>query len=220
MTGIYDHTGGKKDKKRFRREKSGQPDCDYALGDSSQGMTEIYDHTGGKKDKKRFRQEKSGQPDCDYALGDSSQGMTGIYDHTGGKKDKKRFRREESGQPDCDYALGDSSQGMTGIYDHTGGKKDKKRFRREESGQPVIFDAAKTDDVRKKAKQIWAPTEIAAVMKHFQNHIARGKLVSKVQCQQCKTAEHPALASRSVQNIRDFVRNRGVSLKRKRVQNV
>ncbi|KAG1946088.1 hypothetical protein F2P79_013653 [Pimephales promelas] len=117
-----------------------------------------------------------------------------------------------------DPDLGDSSQGMTGIHNHGDGKKHKKRTRREEFDQTVIFGAAKTDDARRKVKQMWSPKEISAVMKHFRNHIARGKLVSKIECEQCKTAEHPALASRSVQNIRDFVRNRGVSLKRKQVQ--
>lgn len=71
------------------------------------------------------------------------------------------------------------------------------------------------DDPRRKQKQQWSPTEVAAVMRHFRDHIKKGKLATKIECQQCKTAEHPALTSRTVQNIRDFVRNRGVSLKKK-----
>ncbi|XP_039538947.1 uncharacterized protein LOC120486844 isoform X6 [Pimephales promelas] len=218
MTGIHNHGDGKKHKKRTRREEFDQTDVDPDLGDSSQGMTGIHNHGDGKKHKKRTRREEFDQTDVDPDLGDSSQGMTGIHNHGDGKKHKKRTRREEFDQTDVDPDLGDSSQGMTGIHNHGDGKKHKKRTRREEFDQTVIFGAAKTDDARRKVKQMWSPKEISAVMKHFRNHIARGKLVSKIECEQCKTAEHPALASRSVQNIRDFVRNRGVSLKRKQVQ--
>ncbi|KAK7132944.1 hypothetical protein R3I94_014987 [Phoxinus phoxinus] len=71
------------------------------------------------------------------------------------------------------------------------------------------------DDAKRKQKQAWSPTEIAAVQRHFRDHIARGKLATKIECQQCKNAEHPALATRTLQNIRDFVRNRGLTLKKK-----
>lgn len=60
----------------------------------------------------------------------------------------------------------------------------------------------------------WSPKEVAAIMRHFKHHILKGKLATMIECQQCKKAEHPVLASRSVQNIRDFVRNRGVTLKK------
>ncbi|CAM4572114.1 unnamed protein product [Leuciscus chuanchicus] len=46
MGGIYDNTGGKKDRKRIRREETEQPDIDSDMGDSSQGMRGIYDKTG------------------------------------------------------------------------------------------------------------------------------------------------------------------------------
>lgn len=39
-------------------------------------------------------------------------------------------------------------------------------------------------------------------MKHFGEHIKKGKLATIIECQQCKTAEDPALAGRSIQNIR------------------
>lgn len=81
-----------------------------------------------------------------------------------------------------------------------------------------LENSAERDDARRNQKRIWSPTEIAAVMRHFRNHIARGKLATKIECQQCKNAEHPAFASRSVQNIRDFVRNRGLTLKKKQSQ--
>lgn len=85
----------------------------------------------------------------------------------------------------------------------------------------VPENPAEKKDARRKQKQQWSPTEIAAVMRHFKNHITQGKLATKIDCQQCKNAEHPALANRSLQNIRDFVRNRGLTEKRKRqAQNI
>ena len=51
-------------------------------------------------------------------------------------------------------------------------------------------------------------------MKHFKTHIANGHLASKLECEQCKCAEHAILANRTPQNIRDFVRNKGIMLKR------
>lgn len=64
-------------------------------------------------------------------------------------------------------------------------------------------------------KRPWSKTEISAVMKHFKTHITNGDLATKVECEQCKIAEHPALIDRSLQNIRDFVRNRGLTVKKK-----
>ncbi|KAK7149153.1 hypothetical protein R3I94_008685 [Phoxinus phoxinus] len=34
------------------------------------------------------------------------------------------------------------------------------------------------DDAKRKQKQAWSPTEIAAVQRHFRDHIARGKLAT------------------------------------------
>ncbi|XP_067460385.1 uncharacterized protein [Thunnus thynnus] len=68
---------------------------------------------------------------------------------------------------------------------------------------------------RRKRKQQWSPSEVAAALRHFKTLINNGKLATVIECQQCKTAEHPALANRTVQNIRDFVRNHGISLKKK-----
>lgn len=70
-------------------------------------------------------------------------------------------------------------------------------------------------DPRRKQKKKWSPAEVAAVMRHFDRIIKKGKTVSKVECEQCKTAEHPILENRTIQNIRDFVRNRGTTLKKK-----
>lgn len=49
----------------------------------------------------------------------------------------------------------------------------------------------------------------------FFGFIAKSKLATMIECQQRKSAEHPALVNSSHQNIRDFVRNRGVTLKKK-----
>lgn len=66
-------------------------------------------------------------------------------------------------------------------------------------------------------KRPWSKTEVSAVMKHFKTHIFKGHLASKIECEQCKRAEDAALRDRTVQNIRDFVRNRGLMIKRKSV---
>nr|XP_055039065.1 uncharacterized protein LOC129426651 [Misgurnus anguillicaudatus] len=68
----------------------------------------------------------------------------------------------------------------------------------------ILENSAERGDARRIQKRVWSPTEISAVMRHFRNHIAKGKLATKIECLQCKNAEHPALDSRSVQNIRDF----------------
>ncbi|KAG8001735.1 hypothetical protein GBF38_010519, partial [Nibea albiflora] len=73
---------------------------------------------------------------------------------------------------------------------------------------------AEGNNARRKQKRQWSPKEVAAIMRHFKRHILKGKLATMIECQQCKKAEDPVLASRSVQNIRDFVRNRGVTLKK------
>lgn len=56
--------------------------------------------------------------------------------------------------------------------------------------------------------------EVAAVMRHFRDHISNGKLATKTECSHCNLVEDPLLAQRTVPNIRDFVRNRGMSAKR------
>ncbi|KAF4114370.1 uncharacterized protein LOC131539370 isoform X2 [Onychostoma macrolepis] len=68
---------------------------------------------------------------------------------------------------------------------------------------------------RRMVKRPWSPNEVNAVMKHFKAHISNGHLVTTAECKQCKAAEDPVLRERTVQNIRDFVRNRGLQLKKK-----
>ncbi|XP_058241495.1 uncharacterized protein LOC131350517 [Hemibagrus wyckioides] len=60
----------------------------------------------------------------------------------------------------------------------------------------------------------WSPDEVNAVMKHFKSHILKGHLATKAECEQCKRAEGPVLKERTIQNIRDFVRNRGVQFRK------
>lgn len=61
----------------------------------------------------------------------------------------------------------------------------------------------------------WSQNEVKAVMKHFKTHILKGHLATKAECEHCKNAQDPVLRDRTVQNIRDFVRNRGLMLKKK-----
>ncbi|XP_056611303.1 uncharacterized protein LOC130427704 isoform X2 [Triplophysa dalaica] len=68
---------------------------------------------------------------------------------------------------------------------------------------------------RRVVKRPWSQMEVNAVMKHFKAHILKGHLATKTECEQCKNAEDPVLGERTVQNIRDFVRNRGLMFKKK-----
>ncbi|XP_062264786.1 uncharacterized protein LOC133971452 isoform X2 [Platichthys flesus] len=73
-------------------------------------------------------------------------------------------------------------------------------------------------DSRKVKKKIWSKAEVAAVMRHFKSHIIKGRLATKYECSHCKMVEGSVLAQRTVQNIRDFVRNRGITAKRQTEQ--
>ncbi|XP_076841896.1 uncharacterized protein LOC143486014 [Brachyhypopomus gauderio] len=86
---------------------------------------------------------------------------------------------------------------------------------------PVCNDntAAEIKGPGKRTKTLWSKQEVMAVMKHFKPHITKGKLATMGECQQCKDAEDPVLAGRTVQNIRDFVRNRGKTFQRKAQSN-
>ncbi|KAI4822623.1 hypothetical protein KUCAC02_008155 [Chaenocephalus aceratus] len=69
-------------------------------------------------------------------------------------------------------------------------------------------------NARRTIKKWWAKDEVAAVMRHFKCHIAKGNLATKSECQHCKLVEGKVLDERTVQNVRDFVRNRGIARKR------
>lgn len=77
-----------------------------------------------------------------------------------------------------------------------------------------LQDACPDNEVRRAPKKPWSKAEVNAVMRHFKDHISKGQLVTKTECTHCKMAEGSVLAQRTVQNIRDFVRNRGVTAKR------
>ncbi|KAL6479743.1 hypothetical protein MHYP_G00107760 [Metynnis hypsauchen] len=85
--------------------------------------------------------------------------------------------------------------------------------------QTVCSDSIATEikNPRKKTRTQWSKQEVKAVMKHFKPHITKGKLATMAECQQCKDAEDPVLAGRTLQNIRDFVRNRGITFKKNSV---
>lgn len=75
-------------------------------------------------------------------------------------------------------------------------------------------DAAPANESRRVIKKAWSKAEVGAVMRHFKDHISKGKLATKNECSHCKLVEGPVLDQRTAQNIRDFVRNRGVTAKR------
>ncbi|CAL8275830.1 unnamed protein product [Arctogadus glacialis] len=74
-------------------------------------------------------------------------------------------------------------------------------------------DSGKEHGSWRKAK-VWSKVEVAAVMRHFKGKIQEGKLASVNECNHCKAVEAPTLKDRTVQNLRDFVRNRGITAKR------
>ncbi|XP_076733341.1 uncharacterized protein LOC112431519 [Maylandia zebra] len=80
-------------------------------------------------------------------------------------------------------------------------------------------NAAQSHNSRRAPKNMWSKAEVAAVMRHLKDHINEGKLATKNECSHCKLVEDPVLAGRTVQNIRDFVRNRGLTAKRQKKMN-
>ncbi|CAM4568673.1 unnamed protein product [Leuciscus chuanchicus] len=77
-------------------------------------------------------------------------------------------------------------------------------------------DNRRETKLRKIVRRQWSSNEVNAVMKHFKVHISKGHLATTAECARCKTVEGTVLRERTVQNIRDFVRNRGLRLKNKR----
>ncbi|XP_033970389.1 uncharacterized protein LOC117469991 isoform X2 [Trematomus bernacchii] len=70
------------------------------------------------------------------------------------------------------------------------------------------------ENARNIVKKVWAKDEVAAVMRHFKLYIDKGHRATKSECQHCKLVEGKVLDERTVQNVRDFVRNRGIARKR------
>ncbi|XP_073667997.1 uncharacterized protein [Paramisgurnus dabryanus] len=85
----------------------------------------------------------------------------------------------------------------------------------QEACQNEVIGSVEHRGTADKKKRMWSKAEVAAVMRHFKVHIVKGNLATKSECLQCKSAEEPVLQNRSVQNIRDFVRNRGITAKRR-----
>ncbi|TRY56588.1 hypothetical protein DNTS_008415 [Danionella cerebrum] len=67
---------------------------------------------------------------------------------------------------------------------------------------------------RRCVKRPWSEEEIHAVMKHMRPFIENGVTVTNGQCLNCKEKEPHVLEKRTIQNIRDFVRNRGLAFKK------
>ncbi|XP_073714013.1 uncharacterized protein [Misgurnus anguillicaudatus] len=84
------------------------------------------------------------------------------------------------------------------------------------SGSPHLPDSVTQGSrvSRRCVKRPWSEEEIHAVMKHMRPFIENGVTVNNEQCLKCKEKEQPILETRSIQNIRDFVRNRGLAFKR------
>ncbi|XP_041967748.1 uncharacterized protein LOC121724899 isoform X8 [Alosa sapidissima] len=85
------------------------------------------------------------------------------------------------------------------------------------SGSPHLPDSVTQGfcvSSRRCTKRPWSEEEIQAVMKHLRPFVENGVTATSGQCLECKEKEHPILETRSIQNIRDFVRNRGLAFKR------
>ena len=78
-----------------------------------------------------------------------------------------------------------------------------------------VFNTGKhiPSERRRCVKRPWSETKAKAVMKHMKPYILNGLLVMSAQCALCKEKEHSALEGRTIQNIRDFVRNNGLKKK-------
>lgn len=64
-------------------------------------------------------------------------------------------------------------------------------------------------------KVLWTREEKIAIMRHFKKHIYYGRLATIKECRRCQMMEQPVLNGRTIQKIRDFVRNAGISFMRK-----
>ncbi|XP_056088670.1 uncharacterized protein LOC130087901 [Rhinichthys klamathensis goyatoka] len=102
-----------------------------------------------------------------------------------------------------------SKEGMKLTQDKTESSNGKSQMNQDET------ENSRETKLRRIVKRPWSPNEVNAVMKHFRVHISKGHLATKAECEQCKAAEDPLLRERTAQNIRDFVRNRGLMLKKK-----
>ncbi|XP_028985935.1 uncharacterized protein LOC114843500 [Betta splendens] len=123
--------------------------------------------------------------------------------------DREKKTKKREGEVDDDHALA-ASEVDSGIWPSE--PMDSKEQGGEDS---TIDEIAEEPNPMRKPKRLWSKAEVTAVMRHFKDHVLEGRRATKNECCQCKRAEAPVLDERTVQNIRDFVRNRGVSVKRK-----
>ncbi|XP_017332097.1 uncharacterized protein LOC108270188 isoform X5 [Ictalurus punctatus] len=82
------------------------------------------------------------------------------------------------------------------------------------AGKPAQQQAEQQLNVLMK-KVLWTREEKIAIMKHFKKHIYYGRLATIKECRRCQMMEQPVLNGRTIQKIRDFVRNAGISFMRK-----
>ncbi|KAK0134660.1 hypothetical protein N1851_029728 [Merluccius polli] len=76
-----------------------------------------------------------------------------------------------------------------------------------------LINIKREDDPKR--KRPWSETEVKSVMKYFKRHIFNAQNATNRECEQCKNGEDPIVKDRSIQYIQDFVRNRGLSYKKK-----
>ncbi|XP_054865957.1 uncharacterized protein LOC118470098 isoform X2 [Amphiprion ocellaris] len=167
----------------------GGGDGDIGGGDDDDGSGDSNDGGGGGDN------DDGGDDESDRALGlrGKRKRMELTKDETKAFKEKRK--RMESTQDEASTSRGQKN--LLAIQSEVTSSKEVKS--------------------RRCVKKPWRKNEVSAVMKHFKTHISKGHLATKLECEQCKRAEHAALRDRTTQNIRDFVRNRGLMVKRKSV---
>ncbi|KAJ8379773.1 hypothetical protein SKAU_G00005510 [Synaphobranchus kaupii] len=87
----------------------------------------------------------------------------------------------------------------------------------EDHGPDLENESVTTPMRRRPVRRPWSKAELSAVMRHFKGHIIKGHLARVKECESCLKAEAPILNTRTTWNIRDFVRNRGVSYRKRRL---
>ncbi|XP_051743094.1 uncharacterized protein LOC127508770 isoform X1 [Ctenopharyngodon idella] len=126
-------------------------------------------------------------------------------------EDEISMTDSDASDPDESDSEDDAPAGAAGVSSNA----DVQKMPIEKVTEVSQENKSEAENPRKGQKVYWSNAEVTAVMKHFKAHITKGKLATLTECKQCKTAEEPVLGKRSAQNIRDFVRNRGISVKRK-----
>ncbi|XP_057692100.1 uncharacterized protein LOC130915906 isoform X1 [Corythoichthys intestinalis] len=170
--------------------------------------------------------DEDGGTGRDEENGGDEDGGTGRDEENGGAEDGGTGRDEENGGDEdggrgCPLGLMENERMEIDEEQNSSSGKRKTTILTEDlvktsKGQKkkCVVSSSREIKRRKYVKRPWSNAEISAVMKFFKTHIEKGKLASKIECEQCKLAEDPILKNRTLQNIRDFVRNRGLKLKK------